>query len=204
MSFSFDHAAQEIIRAGNWLDSMDYAPATGGNYSMRIGAGEMAITVSGVHKGRLKPDHIMRADFEGHALDGKKPSAETLLHCGLYKTFADVNAILHTHSVPCTVLSRHYKDEIILEGYELLKVFPGIKTHETSIRLPIFDNDQDIARLQTKVDVAFKKYPETKAYLIRGHGLYAWGADMEQAMNIVEGAEFLLSCELETLKLKAR
>lgn len=204
MTINFDMAADQIIEAGQWLDSMNYAPATGGNYSIRLGDNEMAITVSGVHKGRLNLEHIMRADFEGMALDGKKPSAETLLHCGLYKMFPWVNAVLHTHSVPSTVLSRYQGDHVTLTGYELLKIFPGINTHDVSIRIPIFDNSQDMVELQSWVNSDYAKHGDIKAYLIRGHGLYAWGSDMAQTMHVVEALEFLLSCELEAQKLKVR
>ena len=31
-------------------------------------------------------------------------------------------------------------------------------------------------------------------FLIRGHGLYAWGRDIAEARRHVEGLEFLLSC----------
>jgi methylthioribulose-1-phosphate dehydratase len=146
----------------------------------------------------------MRVGGMGRALDGKKPSAETLLHCGLYNKFSGIGAVLHTHSVPCTVLSRLSQHEIVLEGYELLKVFPGVDTHDTALRLPIFDNDQDISRLQKAVDTAFDADATIPAYLIRGHGLYAWGVDMERAMHVVEGVEFLLSCVLEMEKLQGK
>ena len=40
--------------------------------------GGIAITVSGAHKGRLSPEQVMRVSAGGAALDGRKPSAETL------------------------------------------------------------------------------------------------------------------------------
>ena len=38
-------------------------------------------------------------------------------------------------------------------------------------------------------------------YLIEGHGLYAWGADMPMARRHLDAFEFLLACDLETRKL---
>jgi methylthioribulose-1-phosphate dehydratase len=38
-------------------------------------------------------------------------------------------------------------------------------------------------------------------YLIRGHGVYIWGADMDMALARLEGLEFLLACELERRRL---
>jgi methylthioribulose-1-phosphate dehydratase len=34
-------------------------------------------------------------------------------------------------------------------------------------------------------------------YLIRGHGAYVWGPDMDVALARLEGLEFLLACALE-------
>lgn len=111
MKTGFDRAAEEIIRAGNRLDTLGLAPATAGNYSMRLESGEIAITVSGAHKGTLEKKDIMRLDIQGIALEDKKPSAETLLHTLLYAMFPHVQAILHSHSIPCVVLTRLFPKE---------------------------------------------------------------------------------------------
>lgn len=195
-------AAREICDAGRILDSKNMAPATSGNYSMRLSDGTVAMTVSGYHKGRLKPEHVMRMDADGKALEDKKPSAEAPLHSQIYKLFPEVNAILHVHSVPGTVLTRALTGDVLLEGYEMLKVFPGVTTHETGITIPVVDNSQDMNVLSG--DLSKKIKPDIPAYLIRDHGFYAWGRDMQSALNICEGLEYLLSCEVETLKIRAR
>ncbi len=202
MKTGFERAAEEIIRAGNRLDMLGLAPATAGNYSMRLETGEIAMTVSGAHKGTLDKADIMRVDLAGKPLEDKKPSAETLLHTVIYGLFPEVNAVLHSHSIPCVVLTRLFPKEkfIRLEGYELLKVFPGVTTHETQVLLPVFDNSQDMTVLGAQVQEVLRERPETPAYLIRGHGLYGWGRTMKEAAQVVEGLEVLLSCELEILK----
>ena len=106
--------------------------------------------------------------------------------------------MLHGHSVPVTHLSRSGGDAILLEGYELLKAFPGLPTHEAAIALPVFDNDQDIGRLQAAVDRCWDDLGQVPpGYLIRGHGIYVWGADMPAALMRLEALEFMLACELE-------
>jgi methylthioribulose-1-phosphate dehydratase len=40
--------------------------------------------------------------------------------------------------------------------------------------------------------------------LLRGHGVYAWGATVEEAERVVEALELLMSCELETLRVGPR
>ncbi len=203
MTISFEKAVQDIIKAGNRLDRMNLAPATSGNYSIRTNDNEMAITVSGAHKGQLEPHQIMRADLDGKPLEDKKPSAETLLHSVLYKAYPDVNAILHTHSVACTVLTRLSSDDALtLSGYEMLKAYRGVETHDVSVSLPIFDNTQDMVDLSARVESMLRAKPETPAYLIRNHGIYGWGKDMAEAERVIVATEMLLSCEMHIKQIK--
>jgi methylthioribulose-1-phosphate dehydratase len=190
-------ATAQIIAAGRFLAAKGWAPATSGNYSMRLGDGRIAITVSGYEKGELTPEAIMLIDANGVPRDNRKPSAETLLHVGIYAVRKDCNAILHTHSHDATVLTKRHKDlkALVLADYELLKIYPGINTHETKVKLPIFNNTQDMKKLRAEVEPFLAD--GIPAYLIRGHGLYGLGRTMAEARGIVEATEFMLSCELE-------
>lgn len=110
--------------------------------------------------------------------------------------------MLHTHSVNATVLSRLVRgDRLVLQDYELQKAFTGVTTHEGQVEVPIFDNDQDIARLASRVQPWLEAHPYCPGYLIRGHGLYTWGARMSDALRQVEAFEFLFECELKVLSL---
>ncbi|MCW4460936.1 methylthioribulose 1-phosphate dehydratase [Sphingomonas sp. BT-65] len=200
---SFAEAAEAIVTAGNRLDQCGLAPATAGNYSMRLADGTLAITVSGAHKGRLELDQIMRVSAEGSPLDGKKPSAETLLHCLIYAVDPGAGAILHTHSIPGVVLSRRLAEAraIVLSGYELLKIYPGVDTHATSVAMPLVENSQDMMALSDELrPLLTAQSPILPAFYIRGHGLYAWGATMAAAEAVAEGSEYLLACEWEAAK----
>jgi methylthioribulose-1-phosphate dehydratase len=202
---TFDEATHAIIAAGNRLDRAGLAPATAGNYSVRLPDGTLALTVSGGHKGRLAPDQIMRATAEGVSLDGKRPSAETLLHCLIYAVDPGAGGILHTHSVPGVVLSRALAGsrQIVFDGYELLKIFPGVDTHEARVAIPLVENSQDMAAMaETLRPLLVAQTPIVPAFYIRGHGLYAWGRTIAEAEHVTEAVEYLLACELETLKLE--
>lgn len=192
----FLHAAQQLIDAGRFIDSKGWVPATSGNFSARLSDGTIAITVSGRHKGHLQAEDIMRIDSEGKSLDGKTPSAETLLHTQLYRRFPSVNAVLHPHSLSATLVSRVFKTEIVLENYELLKAFAGIKTHESRLVVPVFANDQDIPRLAKQVD-AYLNQQSIHAYIIDGHGLYTWGNSVQETLRHLEALDFLFECELK-------
>ncbi len=183
------------------MDMRGWVPATAGNISVRLGAGRIAITRSGGHKGFLDEAALMQVDLHGEALTpGAKPSAETLLHCQIYRAFPAAGAVLHGHSVAGTVLSMHRPGPIRLAGYEVLKVFEGQATHDVALDLPVLDNDQDIARLAGAVAPVLAAGAPL-GYLIRGHGVYVWAPDMPTALARLEGLEFLLACALERRKL---
>jgi len=184
------------------MDQRGWVPATAGNISVRLDAGRIAITRSGGHKGFLDAGSVMQVDLAGQALTpAAKSSAETLLHCQIYRLFPQAGAVLHGHSVAATVLGMAAQGAIRLADYEVLKVFEGQSTHAVALDLPVFDNDQDIARLATVAEPTLVA-GSPLGYLIRGHGVYVWGPDMPMALARLEGLEFLLACELERRKLR--
>ncbi|MFT8776182.1 MAG: methylthioribulose 1-phosphate dehydratase [Gluconacetobacter liquefaciens] len=195
-------AVQDVIAAGRRMDRFGWVPATAGNISRRLPDGRIAITRSGGHKGCLTQDGVIEVGMDGRAVHpGDRPSAETLLHCQLYAHDPAIGAVLHGHSVASTVLSMATADgALTLADYEVQKVFEGQTTHDASVRVPVFDNDQDIARLCTVVAPDLGRMPA--GYIIRGHGVYVWGATMDVALARLEGLEFLLACELEKRKLR--
>lgn len=196
MSTEFQQRAEELVSAGRFLYQRGWVPATSGNLSARLRDGRIAVTLSGRHKGFLTQNDIMITDANGQSQDGRRPSAEALLHAQIYRRCPDIQAVLHPHSVNATLLSRMLGGELILQDYELLKAFNGIDSHECSVRVPIFENDQDIARLAAKVDAHMDQFAPIYGYLIAGHGFYTWGQSVEDALRHVEAFEFLFECEM--------
>ncbi|NPB07991.1 MAG: methylthioribulose 1-phosphate dehydratase [Aquificae bacterium] len=195
----FLEKAREIVEAGRELHSRGWVPATSGNISARVSEEFIAITSSGKHKGKLKPEDVLLVDMEGRPAGGGKPSAETLLHVSIYRLFPETQAVIHTHSPNATVISILLEDRVELEDYELLKAFPEIRTHEARISIPIFPNDQNIPRLARRVEEHFKGGNKAHGFLIKGHGLYTWGRSMEEALIHAEALEFLFECEIRLL-----
>lgn len=194
----YNTLAEEMINAGRLFHSRGWVPATGGNFSARLPGDQMLITSSGGHKGELTAPQFLVADLAGRPLEAdRKTSYETLLHCQLYHRWPSCGAVLHTHSVANTVLSRRH-DKLVLKGYELLKILDGIKTHDVAVEVPVFENDQDIARLSATVDAHMQAGGGRHGYVIRGHGLYAWGETVAQARYRVEALEFMFECELRS------
>lgn len=196
-------AARSIADNVREFAALGWTPATSSNFSMRLDDRHAAITVSGRDKGRLTEDDIMVVDFDGKPVaTAQRPSAETLLHTQLYKRVPEIGCVLHTHSLNQTLASRLYAGagHIRFEDYELIKAFHGQDTHETAMDVPVLQNNQHIPTLAAQVDVLLDGSP-LWGYLIEGHGMYAWGADMAEARRHLEAFEFLLTCELEMRKL---
>jgi len=202
---SFPEKALELVEVCRYLGGRDWAPATGGNFSVRLDDKHCLITQSGRDKSRLTMDDLMVCDLNGRAIDTTlRPSAEVELHTRLYRLDANIGAVLHTHSVISTVLSRATDGDLLLQGFEMQKALSGNHTHEDEIRVAIFDNDQDIAALAERLQQRWLLHTITQpGFLVRGHGLYAWGKDLAEARRHVEGFEFLFACAWQE-KLRER
>ena len=188
---------EELIAIGRFFHGRGWTPATSGNFSARTENGTVYVTVSGKHKGELTPADFLPLDESGRPLGGGKTSAETPLHLMLYDLYPETRSVLHTHSAQATVLSRSLGGRPLeVEGYEVQKAFSGIDTHETSLSLPVFPNDQDVERLARVVKKELKEYQPCYGFLIEGHGLYAWGSSTAEARRHLEAFEFLFECEI--------
>jgi methylthioribulose-1-phosphate dehydratase len=192
----------ELAQLIRWINDKGWSPGTSTNYSFLHPAndGRIVISKSGVDKTYFSENDFLVIDSAGIPTSeyaGIKPSAETLIHCELYQLFPKTRYILHTHSLAGTVLSGKYEWEgaLSLEGYEVLKGLPGIDTHDASIELPVFANDQDMERFRLVVREHAHRLT-CNGFLMAKHGLYAWGESLHSAKRHLEIFEFLLSCEL--------
>ncbi len=188
--------------AGADFHHRGWSLGTSSNYSTVLGRDplDLLVTESGKHKGRLTADDFVHVGAHGKPIDGggKKSSAETMLHVVLAEA-AGAGAVLHTHSVWGTLLSDRHGDAggWALEGYEMLKGLEGITTHQTAKFLEVFPNTQDIPALaeQVRRRLEDETDPLRHGFLIRKHGLYAWGKDIDDARRHIEVFEFLFECE---------
>lgn len=198
VSDNFSHAAAAILQAGQRLHQRGWSPATSSNYSLRLDESSCAITVSGRDKGNLVASDIMRVDLQGRPLAGDDgtPSAETLLHTSLYRRDPAIGAVLHTHSLSALLAAECVPGQepwsvLEISDLELLKAFAGIRSHQETLRIPVFANSQDIPALARLVDECLDVAAPVYAYILRGHGVYTWGRDMAEAMRHLEALDQL-------------
>ena len=198
--------AQQLVDTCHFFGQHQWCPATGGNFSARLDAQFCLITRSGCDKSKLTIDDLIQYSFNGDVLDSKhRPSAETALHTRLYQLDTNIGAVIHTHSVNATVLSRLANDSIQISGYEMQKALHNNQSHEDTISVPVFNNTQDIPELANRVAKRHASGDlQQPGLLVRGHGLYAWGRDIQEARRHVEGFEFLFACLVQEQMLQQR
>ena len=191
----------QLCDCGRLFHSRGWSVGTSSNYSVVLNndPAELIVTASGKDKGRLEQNDFVHVGPDGKPVGSNQPksSAETMLHVVLAEQ-PGVGCILHTHSVWATLLSDYFFETggIEIGGYEMLKGLEGIKTHETTHWIPIFENTQDIPSLADQVRACLSDIdqPLTHGFLIRKHGLYAWGQDVFAARRHIEIYEFLFEC----------
>lgn len=176
-----------------------WSPATSTNYSFRLPTNSNVIVVSksGIDKSVFSQNDFMEVDMQGNALpayEGIRPSAETLIHCKLYQLFPEMMCIVHSHSVYSVLQSMKNQTSVELSGYEVLKGFEGIKTHETTVQVPIFDNTQDMPAFANVLEED-KVRLTVPAFIMRQHGTYAWGKNLFEAKRHLETAEYLFEVD---------
>ena len=89
---------QEICEVGHRLYDHGFVAANDGNISVKVGPNEYYCTPTGVSKGSLTPDMIIKIDGEGNKVEGKlNPSSEIKMHLRVYRERPDVNAVVHAH-----------------------------------------------------------------------------------------------------------
>ncbi|MDX1942991.1 MAG: methylthioribulose 1-phosphate dehydratase [Saprospiraceae bacterium] len=199
------HLKELLVKTIHFLHAQGWAPATSSNYSFREnGEVNFYISESGIDKGEFSVENFLYVTPYGKPInDERRPSAETGLHSSIYQLYPDAHCILHTHTVLNTIISQFFLQQkaLFLADYEILKGFSGVKTHEVNIKIPIFENTQDIPALAKEVE-AYAETEQIWAFLIAGHGMYTWGSTIAEAKRHVEVVEFLLECEYRKLLLR--
>ncbi|MFD1469080.1 L-ribulose-5-phosphate 4-epimerase [Hymenobacter caeli] len=89
---------------------------TFGNASVVDRANQVfAIKPSGVPYDELRPDDIVIVDFDNRVVEGeKRPSSDTKTHAVLYKHWAHIGGIVHTHSTYATAWAQAQLDIPVL------------------------------------------------------------------------------------------
>lgn len=169
-----------ICWAGRRLYEQGFAAANDGNISARLADGSILTTPTGVSKGELTPDLLVRVDQQGQILEGSlRPSSELALHLRAYACRTDVSAVVHAHPPYATsfaVIGRPLDKPLIAEAI----------VHLGPVALAPYATP-GTEELPDSVEPFL---PEHNAILLANHGAVTLGNDLKTAQFRMESLEF--------------
>ncbi len=94
---------EEIVRFGRLLHQKGYVAATDGNLTVRLDGERFLATPTGMSKGMMEPEDLVRVDAKGRKLSGRRNvSTEIGMHLLIYRLRSDVKGIVHAHPTTAT------------------------------------------------------------------------------------------------------
>jgi len=88
----------DIVECGRRLFLRGYVASNDGNISVKTDDGSILITPTGLSKGFLSPEDIVKCDIDGKKISGKRePTSELKMHLAVYKKRGDIVSVVHAH-----------------------------------------------------------------------------------------------------------
>jgi L-fuculose-phosphate aldolase len=111
--------AEELVKICHLMYQKDFIASSEGNVSVRLDLSRILVTPRGVHKGFLRPEHLVVTDLDGHQLSGDLlPSSELQIHLLVYRERLDVTAVIHAHptmAIACSLTGMSLADGVLPE-----------------------------------------------------------------------------------------
>lgn len=175
-----NEAKQDILKAGQRLFQQGFVPANDGNLSAKVSDRCIWATPSGVSKGFMTEDMLIKLDLDGNIIEGTyRPSSEIKMHLKIYREAPEIQSVAHAHPpVSCVFAAAGIPlDKALLqETVMLLGVVPV-----APFALPGSD------ALADSVVPFLSGY---NGLLLEHHGAVAWGGSMTQALQRLERIEY--------------
>ena len=170
--------AQKLIETG-------LNKGTAGNACVRLkenGSDGFLVTPSGMVVEDMSAASMVQMQFDGSYEQGKIPSSEWRFHRDILASRADINAVVHTHSMFATTLACLHKD--IPPFHYMIAVVGG----DTNRCAPYV-----LFGSQALSDNALAALIDRKVCLLANHGMIALGRDLDDALAVTVEVENL--CE---------
>jgi L-fuculose-phosphate aldolase len=170
-----------ICEIGKRVWQRGYVAANDGNISIKMNDKEVLTTPTGVSKGFMTPDMIIKIDLSGKVLSGNskfRPSSEAKMHLDVYDQRPDVKSVLHAHPPYCTsfAVANIPLNKCVLP--EAIIVIGSVPIAEYG--LPSTDELPDAIRPHLQ---------KSEAILMQNHGALTLGPDLLTAYHRMETLE---------------
>lgn len=164
---------QLVKDAGVRLVRTGLVQGTWGNISVRLDGKRMIVTPSGLDYDRLTPEDMVIVNIETMEYEGKlKPTSEKKVHAAIYRERPEINAVIHSHPINCSVISAA-RVELPVMSDEMLKYVKG-SAKIGSYGLPS-TNKLNEGTLKALVG--------RNACIMANHGVVACGETLEDAFE---------------------
>ena len=171
---------KEICDIGKRIYDHGFVAANDGNISVKVGPNEYYCTPTGVSKGFMTPDMIIKIDGQGNKVDGKlNPSSEIKMHMRVYQERPDVNAVVHAHPPVATAFT---VAGVELDQYILPEAILTIGNVPTC--------DYGMPSTMEIPDSLMPYIQKHDAFLLKNHGALTVGNTLLRACFTMEEVEF--------------
>jgi L-ribulose-5-phosphate 4-epimerase len=156
---------------------------------------------------KLTPEKMVVSDLEGKIVDGAlHPSSDLATHLELYKHFANIGGVAHTHSEYATAWAQAER-EIPCLGTSHADSFYGpvpvtARLSEAAIAGE-YERETGVAIWRRFAEIDPKKLdPDSiPAVLVAGHGPFCWGASATEAAHNAALLEYVARMASHTLSV---
>lgn len=195
---------QQVLEANLDLVKSGLVLSTFGNVSgIDRESGLVAIKPSGVRYDGMTAEDIVITDLDGKRVFGKlNPSSDLGTHLKLYKAFATIGGVVHSHSELATTWAQAER-AIPALGTTHADYFHGPVPVTRRLSDAEIGGDY-VGNTGTVIVEAFgNKDPlEVPAVLVAGHGPFTWGRDAHDAVHNAVTLEYVARMALNTLALR--
>lgn len=176
---------ERVLKANLDLQKNGLITLTWGNASaIDRKTGLVVIKPSGVKYENLKAEDMVVVDLDGKVVEGdKNPSSDTPTHLVLYKKFKDIGGVVHTHSRFATIFAQAGRG-IEPFGtthadyfYDTIPCTSDMKTEQINGE---YEKETGNVIVDTFED---KNENEIPAVLVKNHGPFVWGENVENAVR---------------------
>lgn len=167
--------------------------------------GVFAIKPSGIGYGELAPEDMVVVDLAGKVVEGsRRPSTDTRTHLVLYRSFAGIRGVCHSHS-PHAVAWAQARRGIPCLGTTHADLAAGEIPCTPMIGPAAVADDYEAGTGELIVETFRGKKPlEVPMVLVAGHGPFAWGTSALEAVRNAAALEEVARMAMLTYTLDPR
>ncbi|SEM55223.1 L-ribulose-5-phosphate 4-epimerase [Paenibacillus sp. OV219] len=194
---------QEVLEANLDLPKYNLVTFTWGNVSgIDRERGLVVIKPSGVPYAKLKLSDLVVVDLEGKKVEGElKPSSDTPTHLVLYKAFAQIGGIVHTHSPWATSWAQAGRPIPALGTTHADYFYGEIPVTRPMTREEI-ENGYELETGNVIVETFKDRDPsQVPSVLVNSHAPFNWGKDPHEAVHNAVVLEEVAKMALHTFAL---